>query len=577
MVRDNHKIKFNTNVYDAELVQDYDAVSLYPSAMSKLWITDGVPSVIKGEFTHKDFQEWCTYPEAGSDQRKKYNDMIVHVTKLHTNIQRHFPMLCVKDETTGLNNYKNFDHETVDIWVNSIDLFNLIDFQNAEFEWDIAVVWEGERHYEVREMIQKLFQFRADNKNHPIQAAVKLIMNSIYGKSTMKAQKTKRVYVEHWNYRRNNEGGWDTIDNWDSYFKSNASIIKSFEPLQTEETDDLLNMEKAKHILVKLYNRDMSSSFNIFGSNVLAMARRIIGRVMALAEDIEATFPDQKPRLFYTDTDSMHITDRLLERLVEAYREKYGQELQGRGLCQFHIDFDPVEGENVRGATESIFLAKKMYADKLLTESEKIGYHFRMKGIPNKALTWDKYLALWLGQTVEFEITDYQVSFFYDGGHVGSRPSMRRNIGLRAENENEGDINDEYVIREEDPRPSKKSRTDESDDDKTVPYEEENEDVNYDADVSADVDICDSTDTEEELPPFSFTMSEDSAYLTQEQHLDPPARRPPQGPVSEPWVFDKRTPLSDGFIDEFYRQYYDEEGNFLEETSKMTVKFEKIE
>ena len=67
---------------------------------------------------------------------------------------------------------------------------------------------------------------------------------------------------------------------------------------------------------VELYKRDMSSSFNIFGSNVLAMARRVIGRVMTLAEDIEECHPEMCPGIFYTDTDSMHIRSDLL-KLVE--------------------------------------------------------------------------------------------------------------------------------------------------------------------------------------------------------------------------------------------------------------------
>lgn len=72
-----------------------------------------------------------------------------------------------------------------------------------------------------------------------------------------------------------------------------------------------------------------------------------------------------------------------------------------------------------------------MYADHLIAEDDKTeGYHFRMKGIPNAALSWDKYKNLSMGDIVEFEITDYQVSFFYDGGKVGSRPTMKRKIGV---------------------------------------------------------------------------------------------------------------------------------------------------
>lgn len=45
---------------------------------------------------------------------------------------RHFPLLCIKDPKTKINDYQNF-HGTVDTWVNAIDLFNLIEYQNATF------------------------------------------------------------------------------------------------------------------------------------------------------------------------------------------------------------------------------------------------------------------------------------------------------------------------------------------------------------------------------------------------------------------------------------------------------------
>lgn len=435
MTRDNKMITYKKEDYGGALMQDYDGVSLYPSAMSKLWITDGKPELIKGNWTDVEFEQWCTHPDAPIDgsQRKLYNDMIVHVTMIHTNTPRHFPLLCIKNPETGLNEYKNFDADIVDTWVNSIDLFNLIELQGAMFEWDAAVAWPGERHYEVRSMITNLFDFRVNNKKHPVQAVTKLIMNSIYGKSTMKASKSTRQYIDktRWQYDEKTKK-YNPVDNWEAYFRANAYKIKSFEPLGVYgDLTEEMAMESCEQILVKEFCRDESSNFNIFGSNVLAMARRIIGQVMALAEDLEGTFEDQKPRLFYTDTDSMHITEDLLAKLVPAYQAKYGRELQGTKLCQFHIDFDPIQGKAVKGATESIFLAKKMYADHLIAEDDKTeGYHFRMKGIPNAALSWDKYKNLSMGDIVEFEITDYQVSFFYDGGKVGSRPTMKRKIGV---------------------------------------------------------------------------------------------------------------------------------------------------
>ena len=59
MVRDNKKIRYDASLNGGILIQDYDGVSLYPSAMSKLWITEGNPELIRGKFTEEDFKKWA--------------------------------------------------------------------------------------------------------------------------------------------------------------------------------------------------------------------------------------------------------------------------------------------------------------------------------------------------------------------------------------------------------------------------------------------------------------------------------------------------------------------------------------
>ena len=421
MVRDNKKIRYDASLNGGILIQDYDGVSLYPSAMSKLWITEGNPELIRGKFTEEDFKRECSTPDGSLSL---YNDMIVHVTSINTRKPRHFPLLCVKDPKTKLNNYKNFDNETVDTWVNAIDLWNLIDFQDATFTYDAALVWRGERHYEIRTMIKRLFDFRLANKAHPIQAVAKLMMNSIYGKSTMKAKKTERFYIDKVGWRKVN-GSWQSVNKWAEWFNTNAYRVYSLE----EETNNVVKVDT--------FYRDCGSCFNIFGSNVLAMARRIIGRVMALAEDVEEMYPEMSPGLFYTDTDSMHIRSDLLAMVEKHYKSKYGEELCGKQLCQFHVDFSPVNGKETLGARKSIFLGKKMYADELINVDNEVGFHFRMKGIPNKALDWGKYEHIWQNERVEFNLLEYGPSFFYEKGKVGSRRIMTRKIGIDSDDDTE--------------------------------------------------------------------------------------------------------------------------------------------
>ena len=427
MTRDNVKWHYtmDPNNPDSMLV-DYDGVSLYPSAISRLWMTEGKPIMIKGTFSEKDFLAKFTHPDAPEGEFKEYNDGWIHVYSLMCWKDRHFPLLCIKNPDTKLNEYQNF-HGAVNTWVNAIDLFNLIEFQNATFYWDAAIVWEGKRFYECRSMIKELFEFRANNKSHPIQLTTKLMMNSIYGKSALKPTNYTTFIVDTHLYRKSDDEmkKWEIVDNWREFFNANAYRIK-----------EIVYLDK-NHIEVKCHELDTSANFVPFGSNVLAMARRIIGRVMALAEDMEEKHPECAPGLFYTDTDSMHIRKDLLKYTEEAYLQKYGEPICGKNiLCRFHIDFDEPknfkEGEEIIGANESWFIMKKMYADQLIGSQGSVTYHQRMKGVPSDLVKWSDYEKIFNDQFVEFDLLEKgHVSFFYENGQVGSRSKMTRLIATK--------------------------------------------------------------------------------------------------------------------------------------------------
>ena len=164
------------------------------------------------------------------------------------------------------------------------------------------------------------------------------------------------------------------------------------------------------------------------------MARRIIGRVMSTAEEVEREHPEMSPGLFYTDTDSMHIRNDLLELTEIRFYEKYRYDIKGSDLCQFHIDFDNPknfeEGEEVIGAIESYFNMKKIYADKLIGTKGSIGYHLRMKGIPTDLVRYEQYKDIYEGRSVKFDLLNGHIRFYYENGHVKTRHEMTREIML---------------------------------------------------------------------------------------------------------------------------------------------------
>ena len=61
---------------------------------------------------------------------------------------------------------------------------------------------------------------------------------------------------------------------------------------------------------------------------VLSMSKVIMNEVMCLAEDIDT--PNEPCKIYYTDTDSMHINSSGVNALTTAFYNKYGRELEGK-------------------------------------------------------------------------------------------------------------------------------------------------------------------------------------------------------------------------------------------------------
>jgi hypothetical protein len=163
----------------------------------------------------------------------------------------------------------------------------------------------------------------------------------------------------------------------------------------------------------------------------------------------------------YTDTDSMHIDNSYVEGendsiLGRAFYRKYGRELIGKNLGQFHTDFDfkssyqnvnkklvkcekKKQGDIV--ATESIFLGKKSYIDRLEDkDGNKDIFHIRLKGIPAKCIqhkvstayggdAMKMFQDLFNGETIAFDMTaGGNVMFKVNKNHTMSSVSMIRKV-----------------------------------------------------------------------------------------------------------------------------------------------------
>lgn len=326
---------------------DFDAVSLYPSAISRLWLVDGKPQV----FTEEQL--------IGNSYvfNSNYSAYVVEILITDIKKPRQFPLVIGRNPDTG--SILNTNKAPVSMTVCDIELEDLINFQQIEFKTIRGYYWTGNKHFEIQDCIKNIFKKRAEYKKqgNPIQNVYKLIMNSIYGKTILKPHKSKFTYIKR------------DDPELKRLFKHHASEIQYINQI---DDSDILAIKRTKPI-------GLHFNFSLFGIHILAMSKRIMNEVMCLAEDLGM-------RIYYQDTDSMHIERHNLDILASEFKKKYGRELIGSNLGQFHSDFElKPNSTNVR-SIEAYFIGKKCYIDRLIDDQGNEGFHMRLKGVPQASI-----------------------------------------------------------------------------------------------------------------------------------------------------------------------------------------------
>ena len=329
--------QYNRKIGDKKLA-DFDAVSLYPSAMARMpGFLKGKPKIIK-EFK----------PE-------KYDGYFIcaKIKKIKIN----YKFACVSVMTD--KGIRNFSNDIIDeiVYFDKVGLEDFINFQGGEIEFINGYYYDEGHNEKVNEVITYLFSQRLKYKkeDNPIQMVFKEFMNSSYGKSYLKPIESDSKYIPEKDFEK--------------FMDRNYNYI--------QEATKLAN---GKFYKVKV-RKAIDNHFNNVhvGVEILSMSKRIMYEVMTLAEDNDIL-------MTYSDTDSIHIDADRVDELSELYKTKYNRELIGKQMGQFHTDFDMAGSEGEIVAIESIFLGKKCYCD-LLESHDKDGnliydHHIRMKGIP---------------------------------------------------------------------------------------------------------------------------------------------------------------------------------------------------
>jgi hypothetical protein len=323
---------------------DYDGVSLYPSSIKRLCNESGLPT---GEAKRIDVFL--------KEKLDKFSYYIVTIKINKINKKQQLPFVSYKDNGGILRYTNDVPEDGLKCVVDSTTLTDWVKFQDIEYEIIDGVYWNNGFNNKMGEVIGELFDSRLKHKkagNQSMQLILKLMMNAAYGKTIIKKSNSVKRLVEAKFY--------GTFIN--SYYYLIKKPIKKLNDSQyIAELDDVDESYNLCHV----------------GVSILSMSKRIMNEVFDIANENE--FP-----IYYTDTDSMHIKYDDVPKLEIKFKQKYGRELTGKQLGQFHIDFDLKGAADEIYATKSIFLGKKCYIDLLESKNKNgetiTGMHYRMKG-----------------------------------------------------------------------------------------------------------------------------------------------------------------------------------------------------
>ena len=341
---------------------DFDAVSLYPSAMARLKIPLGSPKVLTKRQCNMDFLS-------------KQDAYIVQITITANYIHHAFPIIRQPNEH-GAMKWCDYIVKPVTMYVSNIYLEDIIKYYpGIQFSIEQGYYWNQGVDTTMQTVIRNVFNRRIALKKagNPLQEVYKLIMNSSYGKTIQKFVENEIVY----------KSGKAA----DRFRERNHQIIVSEVAIQG--TNDMVAFTIRKAI-------NKQFSFPHIGVLILDMSKRIMNEVMYLAEELGLD-------IYYQDTDSMHIRKDQIETLATAFEERYGRKLIGKDMGQFHGDFDG----GADHAVESYFICPKVYIDKL----DNGTYHIRGKGLTRESIDaaasgayLDLYKRLYNGESIKFDM-----------------------------------------------------------------------------------------------------------------------------------------------------------------------------
>lgn len=238
---------------------DFDARSLYPSAMSIMSLPLGAPKVLKSDQCNYNFL-----------QLQDAYIVTIKITKV--GLHRAFPLIPQRTNT-GVEWNDNITHPII-LTIDDVMLEDFIEFQHIEFEVLRGYYWNEGLDTSIQTLYKWIYTQRRRYKaeKNPIESIYKLIMNSSYGKTIQKDIDTKTKYMNDDEARK--------------FLNTNWNLIIEDSCLSNSDIHQIKYRKSAV----------FQFTYSLIGIKTLSMSKRIMNRVMCLVEDMGYL-------IFYQDTD----------------------------------------------------------------------------------------------------------------------------------------------------------------------------------------------------------------------------------------------------------------------------------
>lgn len=320
-------IELNTEIEAA------DANSLYPSAMVELCkqgygIPKGEPRVYNCDLFNDNI--YTSIP----DELNRYSYFFVEIEVLYVKDNKYdIDVFSYKKDNKRINTYKI--DEPIIINVDKITLLDYINYHQIQFKIKNCIYYNDGFNTKIGEKVLELFERRKVAKKAGktgIANCIKLIMNSIYGRTILSHNKTSIQFK------------YD--DEVSSYMFNNHNIIKNI----TKINDRCTKFE--------IYVPNDHYNLAPAGVMILSMSKHMMNRASLACMNVGVS-------IYYKDTDSLHIKKKNIKAINDEYKRLYNVDMFGGELGQFSSDFEmKVKCTDIK-CIDAVYIAKKVYYERL--------------------------------------------------------------------------------------------------------------------------------------------------------------------------------------------------------------------